>query len=113
MEALTLAAIAALALKATSLLKYLAAGAFRQSLETVVPWVAGFVILLIAAQADVAAGVVVFGDRTLGSLDVWSLLIAGTTLGATGSVVYDVKSAIDNTDTAKEPPLGVTRVVDR
>lgn len=106
MEALTLVALAALAWKITSLVKYATAGEAKQAFETLLPWVAGFLILLVAAQADVAEDIVVFGDRTLGSLDVFSLILAGASLGATGSAGYDVKSALDNTDTSKEPPLG-------
>jgi hypothetical protein len=104
----TAAFLAALALKITSLLKYLSAGQFRQAGTTVVPWVGAFLVLLMGAQADATAHIMLPGLTTeLGSVDIMSLLLASTALGAAGSVVYDVKSAIDASDTtSKEPPLG-------
>lgn len=102
----TLAALAALAYKVTSLLKYATSGQVRSAVTTVVPWAAGFLVLLVGAQADATAAIMLPGLREpLGQLDVWSLMLAGTTIGAVGSAGYDLKSAVDNTDTAVEPPL--------
>lgn len=104
----TLVALAALAVKITSLLKYLSAGQLRSAATTVTPWVAAFLVLLVGAQADATAGVMLPGLAVpLGKVDVFSLMIAATALGASGSLVYDVKSAVDQSDTtSKEPPLG-------
>lgn len=103
----TLAALAALAFKVTSLAKFIVAGQFRQAITTLIPWAAAFGVLLLGAQADATAAMVLPGfSQTLGHLDVASLFLAATALGSTASVVYDFKSAIDNHDTAVEPPLG-------
>lgn len=103
----TLAALAALAYKLTSLVKYITAGMFKDAATTVTPWVAAFVVLLVAAQADATAAIVLPGlHSTLGSMDVASLLIAAPALGASANVINDFRSAVDNTDTAVEPRLG-------
>lgn len=45
------------------------------------------------------------GGFTLSDLDGPSKFVAGAMLGSTGSVVYDVKKALDGTDSASEPKL--------
>lgn len=105
-SAAALAALAALAWKITSLVKYLSAGQVRQAVTTVVPWVAAFVALLIGAQADATAAVVLPSVHvSLGDMDVASMLLLAATTGALGSTFYDVKTALDNTDSAAEPQL--------
>lgn len=105
MEVFTAASLAALVWKFTSTLKYASAGDFKNVLTQVIPWVAGILAVMLAAQADVAAGMVVFGDQVLGHLDGWSQVLAGLSLGSAASVGYDVKKAVDHTDSAAEPPL--------
>lgn len=105
MEVFTAATLAALVVKITSVLKYLSAGQFREALTQVVPWVAGILVAIVAANADVASGIVIWGDMALGQLDGWSQVLAGVALGSGGSLVYDFKKAVDNSDTAAEPPL--------
>jgi hypothetical protein len=103
----TLAALAALALKLTSIVKYLTAGMFREATTTVVPWVAAFAVLALASQADATAALVLPGMKTmLGDMDMPSLLLAAPVLGSTASVVFDFKKAIDGSDSAQEPKLG-------
>lgn len=102
----TLAALSALALKVTSLLKYLTASHFREAVTTLIPWGAAFVVLLLGAEADATAAIVIPGlSQTLGTLDVASLLLVATAIGSTGSVAFDFRKAIDGTDSAREPAL--------
>jgi hypothetical protein len=105
-EVFTAASLSALVVKFTSFLKYLAAADFRAAVTQAIPWVAGFMAVLVAAQADVSQGIVVFGTTTLGQLDVWSQMLAGLALGSAGSLAYDFKKSFDNTDSASEPKLG-------
>ncbi len=104
----TLVALAALAVKITSLLKYLSAGQVRSAATTVVPWLGAFLVLVLASQANATAGMMLPGLAVpLGDVDIFSLMIAATALGASGSVVYDATTRWDNSDdTSKEPPLG-------
>ncbi len=104
----SLIALAALAVKITSLLKYLTAGQVRSAATTVVPWLAAFAVLALAAQADATAAMTLPGmNMPLADVDIASLMLASTALGATGSLVYDISTRLDNTDdTSKEPPLG-------
>lgn len=105
MEVFTAASLAALIYKVTSVLKYTSAGEFRQVLTQIIPWAAGVIGVCLAAQADVSSGLQVFGDMALSQLDGWSLVLAGVSLGSAASTAYDVKKAVDNTDSAAEPPL--------
>jgi hypothetical protein len=110
MEVFTAATLGALVLKITSVLKYVTSGAYREALTQVIPWVAGVLALMLAANADVASGLVIWGEQTLGQLDGWSQILAGISLGSGASVAYDFKKAIDGGDSAAEPPLGGTSV---
>jgi hypothetical protein len=107
MEPFTLAALAALALKVTSLVKFLAARSFGDVLTQLVAWIAGVGVILIAANADITSDLVVAGN-TLGSMNFWSQVLVGLSLGSLGSFAYDVKAAVDNTDTAREPSIPVS-----
>lgn len=105
MEVFTAATLALLIVKVVSFLKFLLARSWNDALTQAVVWVGGTVVLLIAAQADVTQGLVIWGTQRLGALDFWSLVLAGLSLSSTGSFGFDVKSAIDNTDSAAEPQL--------
>lgn len=104
MEPLTLAALAALAVKVTSALKYLTSGAWREAATQAVTWGAGIGVVALAAQADLSSGIAI-GDVALGSLDFPSQILVGISLGSLGSFGYDIKKAVDGSDSAHEPPL--------
>lgn len=106
MEALTWVGLAALALKVVSFLKYAAARDWTGFQNQAVTWLAGVSLVMVAAQADLAASLVV-AERPLADFDVWSQILIGLSLGAAGSVAYDYKKALDGTDTAKEPSVGI------
>lgn len=106
-EAIPAAGLVALAYHVTVLLKYVTAGQIKEFLTGLVPWVAAFSVLLLGSEADATASVVLPGfDLALGDMDVASLLLAAAGLGATGSVAWDYKKAIDGSDSASVPPLG-------
>lgn len=110
-EFATLAALAALAAQVTSIIKYLSVRDGRAALTALIPWAASFVVLLLGAQADATAGLVLPGlQQTLGDLDVASIALAATAIGSTGSAVFaKFPKAIDNSDSAAEPSLGGQR----
>jgi hypothetical protein len=108
-EFLTFTGLAALGVQVTAIIKYLSAGQGRSALTAVLPWAGLFVVLLLAAQADATAGLVVPGlaDVTLGAADVASLALIAMTVGSSGSVAFvNFRKAIDGGDTAVEPRLG-------
>jgi len=103
----TLAALAALAYKVTSLIKYLTSGMFREALTTLVPWAAAFGVLVLASQADATAAIMLPSMTVpLGDMDIASLLIAAPAIGASASTFADFRSAVDGSDSAREPKLG-------
>lgn len=105
MEVFTLASLAALVWKFLSFLKQLTGKDYSATVTQALTWVAGIVAVILAAQADVAAGIEVFGTTALGDLDGWSQILAGLMLSSAASVGYDYKKAIDNTDSSSEPKL--------
>lgn len=72
----------------------------------VVVWLVGFAGLTLAAHAAVTSAFALPGfTQPLGDLDAASLGLLAWILGATGSFAYDVKKAIDGTDSASETKL--------
>lgn len=69
-----------------------------------IAWVAGIVAVVLVAHTDYAAGVV-FGDRALDQLNGASLVFIGLSAASLLGVVNEVKKAVDNHDTAAQPPL--------
>lgn len=72
----------------------------------VVVWLVAIGVLVLAAHATVTADLVLPVTATrLGDLDLASFVVLGLIAGSTGSVVYDFKKALDDADSAAEPPL--------
>lgn len=92
--------------KTVSVIKALFARDANTVVTQAVVWVVGFVGLLLASKAAVTEGFALPGfTEPLGSLDVASVGLLAWILGATGSFAYDLRKAIDNTDSAVEPRL--------
>lgn len=104
METLTLVALAALAVKVVTVIKSIGKDN-NKALTQVVTWLVGFGVMLLGAHAQVTSDLVVLGSYRLGDLDVGSLFLAGTALSSVGSFGYDGLKAVDNTQTAADPPL--------
>jgi hypothetical protein len=106
-EFVTFASLVAIAMHVTSLIKYGTAGQFRELLTGVLPIAGLFVVLLLGAEADATAGIVIPGlEQVLGDLDVASLLLVAVAGGSGGAQVFNFRKAVDNTDSAVEPALG-------
>ena len=105
MEPLTLAALSALAVKIVSALKYLTARDINAFVTQVIAWVVGIGVIALAAQADLAAGIDI-GGVLLQDLDFASQVFVGLGLASAASFAFDVKKALDGSDSAKEPSLG-------
>jgi hypothetical protein len=106
MEVFTAATLVTLIAKVTSVLKYLTASEWREAATQAATWIAGIAVVWVASQASATQAFTIWGEITLGSLDIWSVILAGVALASGASVVYDFKKARDNTDSAAEPKLG-------
>lgn len=107
MEAVVIFAALAFAInKTVSVIK----AAFNKDTNTVVTqvvvWLVGFGGLSLAAHAAVTSAYALPGfTQPLGDLDAASLGLLAWLLGATGSFAYDIKKAVDGTDSAAEAKL--------
>lgn len=70
----------------------------------IIVWVAGVMVVLLAAQTDFADGISV-GDKVLTTLNFWSLLFVGLTISSLASFGVEIKKALDGNDSAKTAPL--------
>jgi hypothetical protein len=69
-------------------------------------WIAGIVLVMIAAQAQVTQGLVLPGsDQALGKLDWPSWLLLGLLVSSAASATVDLKQAFDRSDSATKPAL--------
>lgn len=112
-EVVTGATLTALLVKVTSFLKYVSDGKWREALTQLVAWAAGIGVVVVAAATGVTEDLLIFGHEVLGQMNGWSQILAGLALGSGGAFAYDFKKAIDNTDSAGEPPLGGDRIRNR
>jgi hypothetical protein len=67
-------------------------------------WVAGLVVMALLRTSDLAA-TIVLADVPLDQAQIGTLILAGLGLGSSAMFVNEIKNAIDNTSTAKKPPL--------
>lgn len=69
-----------------------------------IAWLSGIIAVFLAAQTDWAGGIV-FGDRSLAAMNNASLVLVGLMASSLLGVVNEVKKALDNTDSARQPEL--------
>jgi hypothetical protein len=68
-------------------------------------WGVGVAVTFLLAASDFASGVPVGAKATLATVNAASLLLIGLSLGASGSVGYDLIRGIDNSNSAAMPSL--------
>jgi hypothetical protein len=106
MEVLLFAGLAFAINKTVSVLKALKNGETNTVVTQVLVWVVGFAGLTLAANADVASAFTLPGfTQALSDLDWPSLALLAWVFGSTGSFAYDLKAAIDGSDSAAETKL--------
>lgn len=103
MEPITWLALGALVSKIVTVVKSIGKD-WNMVLTQVVVWVAGVAVSWLAAQSHLGGGIV-FSGLALEKMNFADLVLAGTALGSTFSVVYDFKKARDDSDNAAEPAL--------
>jgi hypothetical protein len=104
MEFIPLVQMAVLVFAIINFLKAVKAKDGNAAFTQVVVWVAGVLVVLLAAQTDFASGINI-GDEVLTDLNFWSLLFIGLTISSLASFGVEIKKALDNTDSSKSPPL--------
>lgn len=104
MEFIPIIQMAVLVFAVINFLKYVRTGDTNGALTQLTVWVAGVVVVMLAAQTDFATGIVI-GDLTLSAMNFWSLLFIGLTVSSLASFGVEVKKALDGSDNAVKPNL--------
>lgn len=104
MEFAPLALLGALVYKFVDFLKFVKVKDWNSSGTQAVAWLAGVLAITLFANSDFSTGID-FGGRSLASLNFVSQVVIGLSATSLFSAFYDVKRALDNTDSAKTPPL--------
>ncbi len=104
MEFAPLALLGALVYKFVDFLKFVRVKDWNSAGTQAVAWLAGILAITLFANSDFSSGID-FGGQALGSLNFVSQVIVGLSATSLFSAFYDVKRALDNTDSAKTPAL--------
>lgn len=106
MDFVPLVALGALIWKVMDFLKAAKNKDWNVVLTQAIAWIAGIVcVVAFAASSNFGGDITVMGDLTLSSLSVIEQVIIGMVLSSSVSVGFDLKKALDNSDSAKTPPL--------
>jgi len=104
----TLASLVAVIYAVTNFLKNIANIGDKASknavLTQVIVWVSAFGVLLLAAQAGIAADIQI-ANSVLSQLDVASIGLLSLGMGSIGTYAYDFLKAKDNTQSAATPSM--------
>lgn len=103
------ALVAALALKFTDFLKCLSAKDWKAAITQGLTWLGAFLVIFLVAHSSLAGTVVIQGLH-LAKSSLADQLLAAMLLGSFGSLLYDFKSALDNSDSAATPELRLPKV---
>lgn len=104
MDFVPLAATIALLWKIVDFAKLLRVRDVNAVVTQAVTWGAGVGLAFLLAGTDFAEGIKI-GGMILGHVNDSSLVLIGLSLGSSASVAYDLKRAIDRTDSAAMPSL--------
>ena len=94
----------ALILKLVDFVKYLRNGDANGIITIVTGWVVGFVAIQLILLTD-WPDEISFGKETLADLNFGSQVVLSLVATSVAGVLYDIKKAVDNTDTASTPRL--------
>lgn len=101
-----MAILGALVYKFVDFLKYLKSGDTNAAVTQLIAWVSGVVAISLFAHSDFATSIDL-GGQSLPSLNFVSQVIVGLSATSLFSAFYDLKSALDNKDSARTPALVV------
>lgn len=103
-DAVVAGLLLALVWKFTDFLKHLTSRDTNAVVTQLVAWVGGFVAVVLFAHSAYAPHLVIHGLR-FNHVSWVDQLLAGLLIGSAGSASYDLKKALDQTDTAVTPRL--------
>lgn len=115
MEFVPSVAMVLLIVKIIDFLRYARAADLNGVLTQLSAWVAGVLVVLLAAQTDWAGGIAI-GNKSLATLGFWSLVFYGLSAGSGASLAKDTLKAVDNSNSAAIPtlvPVQTKNAVDR
>lgn len=104
MEFVPSLAMIVLTVKIIDFLRYARAADLNGVLTQLFAWIAGVIVVLLAAQTDWASGISI-GDENLHTLGFWSLVFYGLSAGSSASLAKDTLKAVDNSNSAAIPTL--------
>lgn len=99
-----LAAIGTIVFCLMNFMKALTSKNFSAAITQVIAWLSGVIAVTLAAHTDYASGVT-FGDLSLEKLNGPSHVFLGLIASSILGTVHELKRAIDNRDSAVQPPL--------
>jgi hypothetical protein len=106
MEVLSLVSLIALGMSIVSFLKFARAKDWNSVVTQGATWAVGIFLVFLAGEADITSGIVLIkGVPPLGSINAFSKVLLGFMFLSLGSQVYNLKKAIDRSDSAAEPAL--------
>ncbi len=106
MELVPLALLGALVYKLVDFFKFVTNKNWVAARTQLIAWASGILAVTLFALSDFADGISM-GNATLSSLSFPTLIIIGLSATSLFSAFYDLKSSLDNTDSAKTPALAV------
>ena len=104
MEFVPILVVLATVKKVVDFVRFLRARDVNAVATQIVAWLAGFVVIALAAHTPWAAGLI-FGDVALSKLGIAAQILVGIAIGSSGSLATDVIKATDNSQSAAVPPL--------
>lgn len=91
---------------AQNLLRYAKAKDWNGVLGILIAVAAGVGVVALAANSDATSALHLIEEGpALGGLDGGSIVLLGIAVGSAGTVLADVRKAIDNTSSADKPPI--------
>lgn len=99
-----LALLGTLVWKVLDALKFLRNGDMNAFITQVASWAIGTGVLALAGASTVGGGIEV-GGKAVSSLNFADMVLLGSSVASFASVGFDVKKALDGSDSAKVPPL--------
>lgn len=89
-----------------NLARYLKAGDVNGSVGIILAAATGIGAVALAAHSDVTSALhLITNGPALGNLDGGSQILLGISVGSAGTVLADVRNALDNSGSAVKPPI--------
>ena len=104
MEFVPVVGMALLVTTLITFIRYLVNGDKNGIVTILSVWIAGVVVVLLAAQTDFADGIAI-GQQALSSLNIASLVFLGLTISSIGAFANELRGAIDTSVSTRKPHL--------